>query len=61
MIHPGLPVCMVALVATSHTLKNNKRMRKENGKAEVWNFLSDLCPLVLNRAVLMVHLILFSG
>jgi ABC-type uncharacterized transport system permease subunit len=61
MIHPGVPVCIMALLATVHTLKNDKRKRKEKGKAKVWNFLYDLCPPVLNRAMLMVHIILFSG
>jgi hypothetical protein len=41
--------------------QNNKGMRMEKGKAEVWNFLSDLCPSVLNHAELMVCLVLFSG
>jgi hypothetical protein len=44
MIQPGLPVCIVELLATAHTLKNDKGMRKEKGNVEDWNFLSDLCP-----------------
>jgi hypothetical protein len=39
-----VPICIVALLATTHSLKNDKGMRKEKGKVEVWNFLSDLCP-----------------
>jgi hypothetical protein len=40
--------------------QNDKGRRKEKGKAEVWNFLSDLSP-VLNHTVLMVCLSLFSA
>jgi hypothetical protein len=44
MIQPGLSVCIVELLATAHTLKNDKEMRKEKGNAEDWNFISDLSP-----------------
>jgi hypothetical protein len=44
MIQPGLPVCIVELLATAHTLKDDKGIRKEKENAEDWNFLSDLRP-----------------
>jgi hypothetical protein len=44
VIQPGLPVCIVELLATVHTLKNDKGMHKEKRNAEDWNFLSDLRP-----------------
>jgi hypothetical protein len=44
MIQPGLPVCIVKLLATAHTLKNDKEMHKKKINIEDWNFLSDLNP-----------------
>jgi hypothetical protein len=44
MIKPGLPICIIELLATVHTLKNDKGVRREKGNAEDWNFLSDLRP-----------------
>jgi hypothetical protein len=40
----GLPICNVELLATVHTHKNDKGMRKEKRNVEDWNFLSDLHP-----------------
>jgi hypothetical protein len=34
----------VELLATMHTLKNDRGMGKERRNVEGWNFLSNLCP-----------------
>jgi hypothetical protein len=44
MIQPGLPICIVELLATVRTLKNDKGMHNGKRNAEDWNFLSDLRP-----------------
>jgi hypothetical protein len=46
---------------SAHSQKTIKECLRKIINTEVWNFLSDLCPPVLSRMVLMVRLILFSG
>jgi hypothetical protein len=49
VIQPGLPVCIVGLLAIAHTLKNDKGMRKEKRNTKDWNFLSNLRPHTESR------------